>query len=166
MNANVKKWEGTLLLEGLKEPYLSLTADILEAQRLQNERYNDRGDEMARFKRVSIPMVRRVIPYLKCMECAQLEPIFESYTKPKHQLASIFVSKKDYMKLTDEGEWRHCLDKEAEKLAEACVEIRDKIDKIVQHLVGYLPDGVKKPVVGITPFSLNGDTVEIGIELR
>jgi len=163
MNENIKRWQETGLLKGLKEPALSLTAQMFEAQRLLNERFyqDHKTDHVAKFNRISIPMVRRVFPTLQCTRRVQLETIFDPFTKPKHKLASIFTHEDCH----DEN-GMYSLYKEADLVADTCIVIAKKIDAIVEHLVGfYLPDG-EKPVVGITPFSLNGDTIEVGIELR
>ena len=71
MNANSKflneareietRWKKTGLLEGIQDRYVrSATAVLLENQRLMNEVSTDTGD-VAQFKRISIPLVRRLM---------------------------------------------------------------------------------------------------------
>jgi hypothetical protein len=58
------RWGKTGLLEGIQDRYVrSATAVLLENQRLMNEVSTDTGD-IAQFKRISIPLVRRIYPQL------------------------------------------------------------------------------------------------------
>ena len=72
MNANARflneakvlenRWSRTELLDGIDNPYVrSCTAVMLENQRLINETMTDTSD-IAQFKRLSIPLVRRIYP--------------------------------------------------------------------------------------------------------
>jgi hypothetical protein len=58
------KWAKTKILEGIKDRNVrSATAVLMENQRLMNEAMTDTGD-IAQFKRISIPLVRRIYPQL------------------------------------------------------------------------------------------------------
>lgn len=72
MNANAKflteskelvsRWGTTGILNGITDPNIrSATAVLLENQRLINEVSTDTSD-VAQFKRISIPLVRRIYP--------------------------------------------------------------------------------------------------------
>ena len=84
MNANSKflneakelerRWSQTGLLEGIKDKYeRSCTAVLLENQRLMNEVATDTSD-IAQFKRISIPLVRRIYPQLIANKQAWQDP--------------------------------------------------------------------------------------------
>ena len=85
MNANSKflnearelesRWGKTGLLEGLEDRYVrSATAVLLENQRLMNEVSTDTGD-IAQFKRISIPLVRRIYPQLIANKIVSVQPL-------------------------------------------------------------------------------------------
>ena len=85
MNANAKflnearelegKWKRTGLLDGIKDRYnRSCTAVLLENQRLFNEVSTDTGD-IAQFKRISIPLVRRIYPQLIANKIVSVQPL-------------------------------------------------------------------------------------------
>jgi hypothetical protein len=85
MNANSKflnearelegRWGKTGLLEGLDDKYVrSATAVLLENQRLMNEVSTDTGD-IAQFKRISIPLVRRIYPQLIANKIVSVQPL-------------------------------------------------------------------------------------------
>ena len=85
MNANAKflnearelerRWHQTGLLEGIKDKYeRSCTAVLLENQRLMNEVSTDTGD-IAQFKRISIPLVRRIYPQLIANKIVSVQPL-------------------------------------------------------------------------------------------
>lgn len=85
MNANAKflneareletRWSRTGLLEGLDDRYVrSACAVLLENQRLMNEVSTDTGD-IAQFKRISIPLVRRIYPQLIANKIVSVQPL-------------------------------------------------------------------------------------------
>jgi hypothetical protein len=85
MNANAKflnearelesVWSETGLLEGLNDPYSrSCAAVVLENQRLVNEQSTDTSD-IAQFKRISIPLVRRIYPQLIANKLVSVQPL-------------------------------------------------------------------------------------------
>lgn len=85
MNANAKflnearelegRWSKTGLLEGIEDRYVrSATAVLLENQRLMNEVSTDTGD-IAQFKRISIPLVRRIYPQLIANKIVSVQPL-------------------------------------------------------------------------------------------
>ena len=58
------RWNQTGLLDGIEDKSIrQTTAVLLENQRLVNEVSTDTGD-VAQFKRISIPLVRRIYPQL------------------------------------------------------------------------------------------------------
>ena len=75
-------WEKTGLLEGLSDPYVrATTAVLLENQRLSNqqsgmlnETSTDSGD-IANFKRISIPLVRRIYAQLIANKIVSVQPL-------------------------------------------------------------------------------------------
>ena len=70
-----KKWTSTGLLEGIDDRYVrSTTAVILENQRLYNEMATDTSD-IAQFKRISIPLVRRIYPQLIANKVVSVQPL-------------------------------------------------------------------------------------------
>lgn len=70
-----KKWESTGLLEGINDKYVkATTAVLLENQRLMNEASTDTGD-VAQFKRISIPLVRRIYPQLIANKIVSVQPL-------------------------------------------------------------------------------------------
>lgn len=69
------KWQKTGLLEGIEDRYVrSTTAVLLENQRLINEVSTDTGD-IAQFKRISIPLVRRIYPQLIANKIVSVQPL-------------------------------------------------------------------------------------------
>jgi hypothetical protein len=85
MNANAQflneakeletRWAQTGLLEGIQDRYVrSATAVLLENQRLMNEASTDTGD-VAQFKRISIPLVRRIYPQLIANKIVSVQPL-------------------------------------------------------------------------------------------
>lgn len=85
MNANAKflnearelekRWGKTGLLENIEDRYVrSTTAVLLENQRLMNEVSTDTGD-IAQFKRISIPLVRRIYPQLIANKLVSVQPL-------------------------------------------------------------------------------------------
>ena len=69
------RWSRTGLLEGIKDRYVrSATAVLLENQRLMNEVSTDTGD-VAQFKRISIPLVRRIYPQLIANKVVSVQPL-------------------------------------------------------------------------------------------
>jgi hypothetical protein len=85
MNANSKflneareletRWGKTGLLEGIEDRFIrSACAVLLENQRLMNEVSTDTGD-IAQFKRISIPLVRRIYPQLIANKIVSVQPL-------------------------------------------------------------------------------------------
>jgi hypothetical protein len=69
------RWGRTGLLEGIEDKYArSATAVLLENQRLMNEVSTDTGD-IAQFKRISIPLVRRIYPQLIANKIVSVQPL-------------------------------------------------------------------------------------------
>ena len=70
-----KRWGKTGLLENIEDRYVrSATAVLLENQRLINEASTDTGD-IAQFKRISIPLVRRIYPQLIANKIVSVQPL-------------------------------------------------------------------------------------------
>jgi hypothetical protein len=87
MNANVNarflteakvlesQWSRSGLLEGINDKHTRLcTSVLLENQRLMNEIATDTGD-VAQFKRISIPLVRRIYPQLIANKIVSVQPL-------------------------------------------------------------------------------------------
>ena len=85
MNANARflneakeletRWNKTGILKGIEDPYVrSSTAVLLENQRLLNEVSTDSSD-VAQFKRISIPLVRRIYPQLIANKIVSVQPL-------------------------------------------------------------------------------------------
>jgi len=85
MNANARflnearemqtKWASTGLLEGIDDKFVKATTSVLlENQRLFNENSTDTGD-IAQFKRISIPLVRRIYPQLIANKIVSVQPL-------------------------------------------------------------------------------------------
>ena len=85
MNANAKflteskelvsRWGTTGILDGITDPNTrSATAVLLENQRLINEVSTDTSD-VAQFKRISIPLVRRIYPQLIANKIVSVQPL-------------------------------------------------------------------------------------------
>lgn len=85
MNANARflneakeletRWSKTGLLEGIDDRYTrAATAVLLENQRLINEVSTDTAD-IAQFKRISIPLVRRIYPQLIANKIVSVQPL-------------------------------------------------------------------------------------------
>lgn len=69
------RWGKIGLLEGIKDRDVrSSTAVLLENQRLVNEQSTDTGD-IAQFKRISIPLVRRIYPQLIANKIVSVQPL-------------------------------------------------------------------------------------------
>lgn len=69
------RWAQTGLLENINDKYTrSCTAVLLENQRLINEASTDTGD-VAQFKRISIPLVRRIYPQLIANKVVSVQPL-------------------------------------------------------------------------------------------
>lgn len=69
------RWAQTGLLENINDKYTrSCTAVLLENQRLINEASTDSGD-VAQFKRISIPLVRRIYPQLIANKVVSVQPL-------------------------------------------------------------------------------------------
>ena len=71
----VGRWGKTGLLEGIDNRYeRDACAVLLENQRLMNEVSTDTGD-IAMFKRISIPLVRRIYPQLIANKIVSVQPL-------------------------------------------------------------------------------------------
>lgn len=69
------RWGKTGLLEGIEDRYVrAATAVLLENQRLVNEVSTDTAD-IAQFKRISIPLVRRIYPQLIANKIVSVQPL-------------------------------------------------------------------------------------------
>jgi len=69
------RWGQTGLLDGIEDKMVrSTTAVLLENQRLVNEVSTDTGD-VAQFKRISIPLVRRIYPQLIANKIVSVQPL-------------------------------------------------------------------------------------------
>lgn len=69
------RWKKTGLLDGISDRTVrNNTAVLLENQRLINEAATDTGD-VAQFKRISIPLVRRVYPQLIANKIVSVQPL-------------------------------------------------------------------------------------------
>lgn len=69
------RWQKTSLLDGIEDRYTrSCTAVLLENQRLINETATDTSD-IAQFKRISIPLVRRIYPQLIANKVVSVQPL-------------------------------------------------------------------------------------------
>ena len=69
------RWKKTGLLDGIEDRTVRAnTAVLLENQRLINESSTDTGD-VAQFKRISIPLVRRVYPQLIANKIVSVQPL-------------------------------------------------------------------------------------------
>jgi len=69
------RWSKTGLLENIQDRYVrATTAVLLENQRLMNETSTDTGD-VAQFKRISIPLVRRIYPQLIANKIVSVQPL-------------------------------------------------------------------------------------------
>lgn len=68
-------WQQYGLLEGISDPRLrAMTAVMMENQMLFNELSTDSGD-VAQFKRISIPLVRRIFPQLIANKIVTVQPL-------------------------------------------------------------------------------------------
>ena len=66
---------GKSMLDGISNRYERATASVLlENQRLMNESMTDTGD-IAQFKRISIPLVRRIYPQLIANKVVSVQPL-------------------------------------------------------------------------------------------
>ena len=69
------RWATTGLLDGIEDSFTrSTTAVLLENQRLINETSTDTGD-VSQFKRISIPLVRRIYPQLIANKVVSVQPL-------------------------------------------------------------------------------------------
>lgn len=69
------RWAKTKLLNDIKDPFVrQTTAVLLENQRLVNEAATDTAD-IAQFKRISIPLVRRIYPQLIANKIVSVQPL-------------------------------------------------------------------------------------------
>jgi hypothetical protein len=90
--ALIGRWSKTNFLLGLDEKYQRITALSLECQRLWNEATMDTDSmsSMSAFKRVSIPIVRRVCGYMHDQQVAGFDTRLES-VNPKFQIVPMGI---------------------------------------------------------------------------
>lgn len=70
-----KAWESSGLLNGIADEHTrKVTAVMLENQKLLNEQGTDTSD-VAQFKRISIPLVRRIYPQLIANKIVSVQPL-------------------------------------------------------------------------------------------
>lgn len=70
-----KEWSQEGFLSDIKDPKVrKMTSVLLENQRLYNERVTDTSD-VAQFKRISIPLVRRIFPQLIANKIVSVQPL-------------------------------------------------------------------------------------------
>jgi len=70
-----ERWGNWGMLEGIKDKWdAKTTAVLLENQKLMNEASTDTGD-IAQFKRISIPLVRRIYPQLIANKIVSVQPL-------------------------------------------------------------------------------------------
>lgn len=164
--ALVKRWEKTGLLKGLSGYVAEETALMIENQRLVNEQFNDTGD-IAQFKRISIPLVRRIIPNLAAFKLASVQGMLGPNSKVSYykknkleetDLISTIKKLKAVWSYEAQQDLRkqHCLDAEAELTAILAQEITLELDRMIltdlrngaalkkeidfDHLPGELPN--------------------------
>lgn len=178
----MEKWERTKLLEGIEDKDIKeKTLLFLEGQRLLNEMISDYGDidpvtrvttsNHQRFKRISIPMIRRVIPNLKCHEYVDLKPSLD-LTLPKFTMCENIdpPSKEDYKN------HMYSLDVEANYTAKVCISMVKKLDDLILGFVGPIPETVsesdfglivtRKPRISMTPILYQKDeSLKVGIKV-
>jgi hypothetical protein len=110
MNANARflneareletRWSKTGILKGIEDPYVrSSTAVLLENQRLINEVSTDSSD-VAQFKRISIPLVRRIYPQLIANKIVSVQPLLGP-TGLVYYLRFRYSSNKGYIRGAD-----------------------------------------------------------------
>jgi hypothetical protein len=69
------RWSQTGLLDGIEDRFIrSTTAVLLENQKLMNEVATDTSD-ISQFKRISIPLVRRIYPQLIANKIVSVQPL-------------------------------------------------------------------------------------------
>ena len=135
---NIKeRWESTGLLNGLAENNKEPMANLLEGQRLHNENISDDG--LSGWKRISIPMARRIY--------ASLENMVEGSTESLSKW-HIFEN----VKLGINGMPTYIVDYVPNKLD---MEV-EKIVKLVEHVSKSMPECVTKiHCFSITPVMLD-----------
>lgn len=139
----VRRWSKTGMLEGIEGDYeKEQMALLLENQRLMNEISTDSGD-MAQFKRISIPLVRRIFDPKACLvwDLASLQVMtgptgFAFFNRPDGEIVEEVSAKTKRIKslweipVQDIRE-NYDLDKEAEMTAVMAYEICDEINEEV-----------------------------------
>lgn len=140
----VRRWSKTGMLEGIEGDYeKEQMALLLENQRLMNEISTDSGD-MAQFKRISIPLVRRIFDPKACLvwDLASLQVMtgptgFAFFNKPEGEVFEELAAKTKRIKslwevpVQDNIREQHDLDKEAEMTAVMAYSICDEINEEV-----------------------------------
>lgn len=76
----MRKWEATDLLKGINDPWVKLTTSVLldnqvhQNKKLLTEAGTDTSD-IANFKKISIPLIRRVYPQLIANKIVSVQPL-------------------------------------------------------------------------------------------
>lgn len=140
----VSRWDRTGMLKGIEDEYAQgQMALLLENQRLINEISTDSGD-MAQFKRISIPLVRRVFDPTYCLiwHLASLQTMlgptaFAFFNRPDGEIFEETVAHTKRIKslwgypAQDNIREQHNLDKEAAMTALLSAMICDEFNKEV-----------------------------------
>lgn len=121
-----ERWTSTGLLEGITKEHLETCALILQAQMVVNEEISD--GHQATAKRLSIPMVRRVLPYL-LENKKKVKPIFEG----EGQWISLNV---DHSIFDCQGS-NYNLNYEAEQCALMSMQIAEQLCKLPGEEIGF-----------------------------
>ena len=123
----LEKWSKCGLLRGLPEEYITDCAVALEVQRLYNECSLDSAG-LAQFKRISIPVIRRVFHGLVAND---LDVRCEGRVYSQWMKVDGYVFN-DFRKTIKNIWTMHNLDEEADTCARICVEIADKLTEIAK----------------------------------
>lgn len=148
----VNCWGRTSLLDGFEHEYIQgEMALLLENQRLINEISTDSGD-MAQFKRISIPLVRRVFDPKACLawELVSLQTalgptaylLFQRPDGDHYEEIAVYTRRIKclwQMPTYDNIREQHDLDKEADMTAVLAIEICNEIN---EEIIGDLSNNV------------------------
>ena len=134
INDIFQKWENTNLLNGIDENRKLNIALCLESQRRLNEKTN----VDPQFKRISVPVVRRVLPNVKPNFTSEL-----SETKNVH----VFKTKWDMVAFKD-IQFQYALDQEVEATAIISHELTNEINEMFGD--------ISNATVNFGGFALNG----------
>ena len=129
----VARWEKSGMLQGVDEPAKTQLACLLESQRLHNEVVSDMLPYICQFKRISIPLCRRVFTAVSGAGIEVLSPILhDRKDDPVEAVVAPWCASAPWCKNrlgeTFQGyRMQHRLDEEAEAVAKFAVQITDKI---------------------------------------